>query len=316
MSPRLPPLEPPFAEDVGEELRKLMPPGVAPLALFRTLAHNPRVLGRLRRGGLLDAGSITVRDREIIILRTTARCGAEYEWGVHVALFAAAAGLTDAQIRATVLGGPDDPAWSPRERALVAACDAIHDGGAIPDALGSDLACQLEPAQLVEVIAVAGFYQMVSRVVNALALDPEPFAPRLPEARSGSASKDVTGVVDRLYEAFHDRDWDAFRALCAPDVLWVQNPGFPDGATHRGADAIVEHVFRRFGDEWSSWRFVREERAAAEMTVLVLGHYEATHRVTGKQVRAAAAHVYDVRDGLVHRFRQYTDTLTIDAARS
>ena len=37
---------------VAEHLEKLMPPGRAPLALFRTVAHNPRVLGRLRRGGL------------------------------------------------------------------------------------------------------------------------------------------------------------------------------------------------------------------------------------------------------------------------
>jgi hypothetical protein len=31
-----------------------MPPGVAPLSLFRTMGHNARVLGRLRRGGSGD----------------------------------------------------------------------------------------------------------------------------------------------------------------------------------------------------------------------------------------------------------------------
>jgi hypothetical protein len=45
-------------------------------------------------GGLLDRGSIGLRDRAIVIDRACARCGSEYEWGVHVALFAARVGLT------------------------------------------------------------------------------------------------------------------------------------------------------------------------------------------------------------------------------
>src|SRR5437868_12494449 len=101
---RLPPREPPFDLSTAEDLEKLMPPGVPPLDLFLTLAHNPRVLRRVRKGGLLDPGSITVREREIVILRTCALCGSEYEWGVHVQFFAAVAGLSPAQIAATVTG--------------------------------------------------------------------------------------------------------------------------------------------------------------------------------------------------------------------
>ena len=124
--PRIAPLAPPYAPEVAEDLRKLMPPGVEPLGLFRTLAHNPRVLRRVRRGGLLDPGSITVRDREIVILRTTALCRSEYEWGVHVAFFAAAVGLTAEQLAATVSGRLE--AFAPREWPLVEMCDALHRG--------------------------------------------------------------------------------------------------------------------------------------------------------------------------------------------
>src|SRR3954471_23859887 len=101
--PRIAPLDAPWDPRVEEDLSKLMPKGMEPIALFRTLAKNPRVLRRVRRGGLLDPGSITVRQREIVILRTTARAGAEYEWGVHAAFFGAAAGLGDAELAATVL---------------------------------------------------------------------------------------------------------------------------------------------------------------------------------------------------------------------
>ena len=167
------PLSPPYAPEVAEDLTKLMPPGMEPLALFRAVAHNPRVLRRLRKGGLLDPGAISVRDRELVILRTTARCGAEYEWGVHVAFFARAAGLTDAEVAATVTG---DHPWAPRDAMLIAICDALHDHARLPDGLAADLT----PAELVEVIALAGQYHMVSYLVNAAALAPEPGAARFP----------------------------------------------------------------------------------------------------------------------------------------
>ncbi len=167
------PLEPPYSEAVTEDLTKLMPPGMAPLALFRAVAHNPRVLRRLRKGGLLDPGAISLRDRELVILRTTARCGAEYEWGVHVAFFARAAGLTDDEVAATIA---DDGSWTGRDATLVAICDALHDHARLPAGLGAELS----EAELVEVLALVGQYHMVSFLVNAAALSPEPGAARFP----------------------------------------------------------------------------------------------------------------------------------------
>jgi alkylhydroperoxidase family enzyme len=179
-TPRIPPVEPPYAPDVDEHLRKLMPPGVPPLVLFRTVAHNPRVLGRLRRGGLLDPGSITLRERELVILRTTARCGAEYEWGVHAAFFGGAAGFGASHLYAVVHGPADAPIWSPREQVLLALCDALHASSTVDDALWARARAELEPAQLVEVLVLAGLYHMVSFVVNATALPLEAAAPRFP----------------------------------------------------------------------------------------------------------------------------------------
>src|SRR5260370_42499482 len=63
-------------------------PALPPLKLFRTLAHNPTLLDKFRGVGtyLLNFGTLDPRDREIVVHRTCARCGSEYEWGVH-ALF-------------------------------------------------------------------------------------------------------------------------------------------------------------------------------------------------------------------------------------
>ena len=41
---------------------------------------------------------VALREREIVIDRTCARCGAEYEWGVHVAFFGERVGLTREEI--------------------------------------------------------------------------------------------------------------------------------------------------------------------------------------------------------------------------
>src|ERR1043165_2211748 len=84
--PRIDPLQPPYPEEVQADFDRLMR-GAPPLLLFRTVPRTPRFLQRFRAGALLDRGSIGLRSRELMILRTCALCGAEYEWGVHVAGF-------------------------------------------------------------------------------------------------------------------------------------------------------------------------------------------------------------------------------------
>lgn len=184
-SPRIRPLSSPYAEDVTVDLAKLMPPGMAPLKLFRTLAHNPRVLRRVRRGGLLDTGSVSVRDREIVILRTTALCGAEYEWGVHAAFFAQAAGLTVAQLDATALPSPDSALWTQREQLLLRLCGELHEHSTVCDNLWPELEAEFTCAQLIELVTLAGQYHAISFVVNATRVNLEEGARRFPMTVAG-----------------------------------------------------------------------------------------------------------------------------------
>src|ERR1700761_2866733 len=115
-TPRIAPLEPPYDADTGEMLRRWMPPGAAvePLALFRTLATHPELMSRMRPlgSGILNHGTVPAREREIVLHRTCARAGAEYEWGVHAVAFAEAVGLTPDQVASTASGDPSDPCWS------------------------------------------------------------------------------------------------------------------------------------------------------------------------------------------------------------
>ena len=177
---RLAPLEPPYEEATAATLAEMMPPGVPPLRLFRTIAHNPRVLAKIRASNLLDRGSLERRHREIVILRTTARCGCEYEWGVHVAFFAAKVGLSDADVAATVHGRADDPRWSAAERTVLRLVDELHDTARVSDALWAELRGHWKDDQLVELVVLAGFYHTISFLVNGLGVALEPGAPRFP----------------------------------------------------------------------------------------------------------------------------------------
>jgi alkylhydroperoxidase family enzyme len=180
MTNRLAPLVPPYPAEAAAVLDKMGFGMPQPLALFRTIAHNPRVLDRVRSGGLLDKGSLSLRQREIAILRTTALCGAEYEWGVHVQIFAAAAGFTPAQIAATVGGAANAAIWTDEERSILRLADALHASAKVEDALYADLAAHYTPAQQVELVALCGFYHLISYMIGAFAIANEPGAPRFP----------------------------------------------------------------------------------------------------------------------------------------
>ncbi len=184
-APRIPLIEPPYPESMQQDFDRVMR-GLPPLNIFRTVAHNPRVLSRMVAGGLLDKGSISLRQRELVILRTCALCRAEYEWGVHVAAYGAKAQFTPEQIAATVQGDAATTLWSREEQLLIGMCDALQRRQDIDDALWSELSATFSEAQLIELLMLAGFYQMVSCVVNTTRLEHQAGTPRFPAPRGES----------------------------------------------------------------------------------------------------------------------------------
>src|SRR5262249_40524755 len=181
---RIAPIEPPYAEPVAAALDRVMPRGVPPLALFRILAVNERVFLRVMAGGLLDRGAISLREREIVIDRACARCGAEYEWGVHVAFFAERIGFTPAEIAGTRQADPAATPFSARERLLLRLVDELHDTARVSDALWDELSSEWRDDQLVELVALAGFYHMIAFLANALRVPLESYAARFSGAPS------------------------------------------------------------------------------------------------------------------------------------
>lgn len=178
--PRIAPLQPPYVPEIQEQFDRIMR-GAPPLALFRVLAGNARAWEKFRAGSLLDRGPLSLREREIVIDRTCARTGCEYEWGVHVTTFAGPARLTEQQVRATVSGPATDACWTEAEQALIAAVDALHERATLSDAEFAALSAHYNDAKMLEIILLCGFYRTVSYLANGLALPLEETAARFPE---------------------------------------------------------------------------------------------------------------------------------------
>ena len=180
--PRIGPAEPPYEPQIAAELERIMPPGVPPLVLFRTLARSPRVFGKVFAGGLLD-GPFSLRQREIVIDRTTARLGCEYEWGVHMALFANRVGFTAEHVAATMAETGDAACWTPEEQCLIAVVDDLVDRRTIGDKTWTALAAHFDDAQILEVIALVGYYHTISFLCRGLDLPLESYAARFPKKK-------------------------------------------------------------------------------------------------------------------------------------
>ena len=163
---RIAPLEKPFEPEVDAQLRTMMPPGVEPIALFRTFAKNLPMTVAMQPWGRHQLGrnfAVGVRDREIVIDRTCARCGCEYEWSVHVALFAERAALSPQQVTSLAHGNAFDPCCeTERDRCLIKLVDALHDHADIPDGLWDELALEFDEAQMLDLTMLCGWYHAIS----------------------------------------------------------------------------------------------------------------------------------------------------------
>jgi alkylhydroperoxidase family enzyme len=178
--PRILPLEPPYDPDVARHLEGTMPPGIPPIGLFRTFARNlpmATAMGGWGRYELSKALSLSMRDRELLIDRTCARCGCEYEWGVHVAFFAERVGFTAEHVTSLTHGGPDDGCWTDRDRTLISIADQLHDTATVDDALFGRASALLSEAELLDAFLLCGWYHAISFAANAAGVANEDGAP-------------------------------------------------------------------------------------------------------------------------------------------
>jgi alkylhydroperoxidase family enzyme len=181
--PRIPPVQPPYPPETARQLAAMMPAGLDPIGLFRTFAVNlpmAQAMSSWGRYELSRALSLSLRDREIVIDRTCALTGCQYEWGVHVAFFADRAGLLPMQIASLTHGQAQDACWvEDRDRALIRATDQLH----ATNTLDEELAAHFTDLELLDLCMLAGWYHAISYAARVSGVELEPWAPSFDSVR-------------------------------------------------------------------------------------------------------------------------------------
>jgi len=144
-----------------------------PPNLFLTLGRHPRLFrGWLRFAGrLMPRGRLPRRETELVILRVSELASCEYERVHHIHL-GRRAGLTDRDLE-RVVRGPEAAGWSRRERAILAAVDALHHARDLDDAQWSALRGHLDEREAIELLLLAGHYEMLATTINTLRIEPD-----------------------------------------------------------------------------------------------------------------------------------------------
>jgi alkylhydroperoxidase family enzyme len=176
MTQRIPPAAEPFDELARKTLDRIPDKWNPPFMIFRVLARDSRLLQRYINGAAsyLEPSHITVRQREVFLLRVTGLCRCAYEWGLRVHFFAEASGLSESQIRATTTESADDPEWTPQDHLLLDLAGELHKSCTISDALWDRLNRTFAPEAILQLLMIAGHYRMTAYISNSLRLPIEP----------------------------------------------------------------------------------------------------------------------------------------------
>ncbi|MEP3248507.1 MAG: carboxymuconolactone decarboxylase family protein [Sneathiella sp.] len=178
----LKPLEPPFSPDIEAILARYprTKSGYL-LRLFRLFANSTRFLTDKGVANLLDTESpLSLREREIVILRTTANKNCEYEWGIHVSIFSRQADLTEEQVAATRTGDPNVACWPEDDRLLIHCVDDICQYAKIQEKNYAAFQDHWTAEQQLEILSLCGNYHTISFVANSARLENEEIGARFP----------------------------------------------------------------------------------------------------------------------------------------
>ncbi len=121
----------------------------------------------------------------------------------------------------------------------------------------------------------------------------------------------MAGNVDIIksgYDNFAKGDIPAVLAILDPNVRWTEPAGLPYPGTFVGHAEVVDKVFKQVAGDWDDFEIAPDEFIDAGDTVIAVGEVKGTAKATGKKLKAAYAHIWRLRDGVVVSFVEYVDT--------
>jgi alkylhydroperoxidase family enzyme len=161
-------LRPPEPRHPLPERRSDRPKG---LNVLGTLARHPALTRAYHafNGHVLFATTLSLRQRELLVLRVAAVRQAAYEWAQHVVI-GRDVGITPDEI-ARVATGPDAPGWSAFEAALLRAVDELVADATITDPTWAVLSGELDEQQLMDLVFTVGAYDLLAMAMRSFGVE-------------------------------------------------------------------------------------------------------------------------------------------------
>jgi ketosteroid isomerase-like protein len=113
-------------------------------------------------------------------------------------------------------------------------------------------------------------------------------------------------VVERIYAAMHDRDYDTLFQLVDEAVVLTQDERLPWGGRFEGHDGVVEFAAALTGSIDSAVTMIAIYEADGE--VIQMGHTKGTVVGTGTEFEIPEVHRWTIRDGKAVRAHFAIDT--------
>jgi alkylhydroperoxidase family enzyme len=143
--------------------------------IYRLMLHSPALAEAwfdlnqaVRYGTEIDGQS-----RELAVIRVAILNDVEYVQRAHGPAYALNEGLTPQQVDAAA-DWPSSKLFSDQQRALLAYTDAMTRDIDVPDGVFAGLRKYFSERQTVELTMLIGAYNMLTRFLKALKIDPEP----------------------------------------------------------------------------------------------------------------------------------------------
>ena len=142
--------------------------------IYRLMLHSPTLANvwfdlnqAVRYGTEIDGKS-----RELAVIRVAILNDVEYVQRAHGPAYALKEGLTPEQVDAVANWQPSK-LFTEQQRALLAYTDAMTREIAVPDGVFADVRKHFTERQTVELTMLIGAYNMLTRFLKALKVDPE-----------------------------------------------------------------------------------------------------------------------------------------------
>jgi ketosteroid isomerase-like protein len=121
-------------------------------------------------------------------------------------------------------------------------------------------------------------------------------------------------IIKSHYAASDRLDLAGMMADVSPAVRWTEMAGFPCAGTWVGPQQVIDNVFAVLGSTWEGYHFKLERLVDGGERIVGIGDYGGTFRATGKRMQARVVHVWQLAQGQIVQFEQFTDTLLVARA--